>query len=111
MPEPIYTWGFQSSKPRAGGRLITYLIQLGEDGKMSCDCPGWIFKKKGVNRDCKHTRNLKTEAKEVFKVWSDGGVLTLFEEETDSAKDLAGIDRVTRKGPAAEYSRSLDLDD
>jgi hypothetical protein len=29
-------------------------------GDLSCDCPGWTFKREGKARDCKHLRRLRT---------------------------------------------------
>ena len=55
--DPIFVWGMQSSKPRNGGHFITYEVRLNTDGTTSCNCPGWIFKKKTDDRGCKHTRH------------------------------------------------------
>jgi hypothetical protein len=32
----------------------TYTVLIGPDGKISCDCRGWITKKAGHVRTCKH---------------------------------------------------------
>lgn len=47
----------QSSKPRNGGEYIQYEVRLNDDGSVTCNCPGWIFKKKTETRGCKHTRH------------------------------------------------------
>lgn len=30
--------------------------------ELSCSCPGWIFKREGQKRSCKHLRRLAAEA-------------------------------------------------
>lgn len=60
---PVYIWAMQSSVPRNGGEYIQYEVRLNEDGTTSCNCPGWVFKKKTEVRGCKHTRHVEDEAK------------------------------------------------
>ena len=49
----LAAWAFPSS---AGA--TTYETTLETDGTLSCNCPGFIFKKKGQVRGCKHTRQI-----------------------------------------------------
>jgi hypothetical protein len=36
------------------GALYT-VIEV-DDGRFTCDCPGWVFLRRGKPRGCKHTR-------------------------------------------------------
>jgi ATP-dependent DNA ligase len=46
----VRRWSFPSGSSNA-----TYSTVLWEDGSLSCDCPGWRFKRGGQDRSCKHT--------------------------------------------------------
>jgi hypothetical protein len=35
-----------------------YLARVMQDGKLMCDCRGWVVRKVGKARECKHTREL-----------------------------------------------------
>ena len=50
----LAAWAFPSSSGST-----TYETVLEEDGTLSCNCPGFIFKKKGQARGCKHTRQIE----------------------------------------------------
>jgi len=50
----IAAWAFPSSS----GSTI-YETTLDDQGILSCNCPGFIFKKKGQERSCKHTRRIE----------------------------------------------------
>lgn len=50
----LAAWAFPSSS-----NSTTYETTLEEDGTLSCNCPGFIFKKKGQTRGCKHTRQIE----------------------------------------------------
>ena len=50
----IAAWAFPSSS----GSTV-YETTLDEEGDLSCNCPGFIFKKKGQERSCKHTRQIE----------------------------------------------------
>jgi len=47
--EVIYSWGVKSEH-----RAVQYEIILRRNGETSCDCPGWVFKRKDQERGCKH---------------------------------------------------------
>ena len=50
----LAAWAFPSSSGST-----TYETTLDEAGTLSCNCPGFIFKKKGQARGCKHTRQIE----------------------------------------------------
>lgn len=49
----IAAWSFPSS----GGSTV-YEVLLYDDGVLSCNCPGWVYCRKG-ERGCKHTRSIE----------------------------------------------------
>lgn len=50
------SWKFQSSSsPKI------YTTQIGDNGLLSCDCPGWTVKKLGKVRECKHTKKVASD--------------------------------------------------
>ena len=49
----IRAWAFPSSSAST-----TYETTLDEVATLSCNCPGFIFKKAGQTRGCKHTRQV-----------------------------------------------------
>jgi len=100
---PIYTWAMRSSQPRLGGQVITYLVQIDEKGELSCDCPGWIFKKKNKDRSCKHVREVKSEAEEILTAWRNGEQLPTFEKPiTNGTKN--------KKLSEIKYGRLIEFD-
>jgi hypothetical protein len=54
--EPIAAW----TRPSSRG-TVQYEITLWSDGTHSCDCPGWVYARKGQERICKHVRELSRE--------------------------------------------------
>lgn len=51
----LTVWEFPSGSTK--GKVYQTLLYV--DGSTSCDCPGWVFKRKGTQdgaRTCKHTR-------------------------------------------------------
>lgn len=65
---PVWDWEFQSSKPRAGGRYTIYSTLMYRDGCLSCNCPGWTFKKGEETRRCKHTDEVYSESRRYLKL-------------------------------------------
>ena len=49
----VGAWAFPSSSGST-----TYETTLDEVATLSCNCPGFIFKKAGQTRGCKHTRQV-----------------------------------------------------
>lgn len=43
----------------SSNKLGKYYTCLWSDGYLSCDCPGWAFKRKGKDRDCKHCKTAR----------------------------------------------------
>lgn len=39
-----------------GSRPQPYKVVKWNDGSLTCDCPGWVYKKADKPRDCKHVR-------------------------------------------------------
>ncbi len=56
----VAAWAFPSSSGST-----TYETTLDNEGTLSCNCPGFIFKKKGQERGCKHTRQIEPYAERV----------------------------------------------
>jgi hypothetical protein len=76
--EPVYVWAFESSKAR-GGQIIYYETRLLPNGTLSCNCPGWLFKKTGENRSCKHTKRVEGEVAGIMKKFKKGEALPQLE--------------------------------
>lgn len=104
--EPIYIWGLQSSKPRAGGNFITYEVRLEENGQLRCNCPGWIFKKNDAVRGCKHTREVEAEAKDFFKKYRAGEQLPTIMPSQEQTERL----KASRKTEIGTFGRIIDFD-
>lgn len=85
---PIFTWQFSSSKPQ-GGIVTKYRTQLNQNGTLSCDCAGWIIKRYGRPRWCKHCETVQPEVPQIMKDFRDGKELPLIDidpVETGPAK-------------------------
>ena len=50
----LAAWAFPSSSGST-----TYETTLDDEGTLNCNCPGFIFKKKGQARGCRHTRQIE----------------------------------------------------
>jgi len=50
----VQEWQFKSSSSNA-----TYTVKLWDDGRTSCDCRGWRFKREGQERSCKHVAKVE----------------------------------------------------
>lgn len=105
--DPIYTWTFQSSKPRAGGETINYEVRLNDTGILSCNCPGWVFSK--GTKACKHTRDPKVLSvyKKVYKAWKNEEKPVVYNPETVISKDSGDTLVSEWKGP--KFSRLLEI--
>lgn len=44
----------------------TYTLRRLEDGTLTCDCPGWTFKRPGKERRCKHIDLYAVEGPQPF---------------------------------------------
>lgn len=83
--EPVYTWAFQSSRPR-GGTIVTYETRLEEDGVLRCNCMGWIFQRKDSDgnpkpRHCKHLDMVETEVSGIMQRFRAGESLEVLNPE------------------------------
>lgn len=112
--DPVFVWGMQSSKPRNGGHFITYEVRLNDDGSTSCNCPGWIFKKKTDDRGCKHTRHpeVVNNAKDYFERHKRGEQLPTIDPPA-GAQSSATTQPVTptAKDQMQGFGRLIILDD
>ena len=57
----IAAWAFPSSSGST-----TYETTLDDAGTLQCNCPGFIFKKKGQTRGCRHTRQIEPYSSQVL---------------------------------------------
>lgn len=78
----ISAWHRLSSKG-----TTSYEIILWENGELSCNCPGWIYPRDPNRRDCKHTKELKIQAFEIFK----GKSPKVFEEDRSASVSRSEI--------------------
>jgi hypothetical protein len=67
VAETLKAWAEVSSSG-----VTTYEIVLRTDGSMSCDCPGWVFSRRGQPRSCKHVRLHEAEAKILLAQYDKG---------------------------------------
>ena len=51
--------------PSTHGAAI-YETVLYRDGSLSCNCPGWVYPRKGRPRACRHTRDVAPLAAEIM---------------------------------------------
>jgi hypothetical protein len=112
--DPIFVWGMQSSKPRNGGQFITYEVRLNDDGSVSCNCPGWIFKKKTDDRGCKHTRHpeVANNMKDLFERHQRGEQLpTIDPPEGAQSATTPQPTAPTAKDQMKGFGRLVILDD
>ena len=63
----IYAW-FEPSRHGAA----KYEIILKRDGDISCDCPGYIYKRKDKERGCIHIRKYANTATEIMSLYRTG---------------------------------------
>ena len=106
---PVYTWAFKSSIPRAGGKLIDYITQLEEDGSLRCNCPGWVFKKKGQERRCKHTDQVQGEVKEIMRKYKAGETLELVDLGTGTAATAEQLQLRNAAESKITYGRVIEI--
>jgi hypothetical protein len=72
MVEVLKAWAESSSNG-----VTTYEVLVRTDGSMSCDCPGWVYCRRGQPRSCKHVRLHEAEAKILVGQYEKGGVKAL----------------------------------
>lgn len=108
----------QSSRPRNGGQYIQYEVRLNDDGALSCNCPGWIFKKKTETRGCKHTRHpdVQEDAKKFFEMHENGEQLPTIapteEQMVRATNTKAGQKAVVAgKDPMQGFGRFIELEE
>ena len=111
LDEPVFTWAFASSQPR-GGQVINYEARLRSDGTLTCNCPGWVFKRKGTdNRECKHTRRVQDDAKVIMKQFKAGETLPVLDSvgEASTGATGAGVALTKAAAPKVRHGRLIEL--
>lgn len=106
-PTEIFQWQMHSKKEVAGVKA-TYTTVLRSDGSIACNCPGWIFKKKGQSdRSCKHTSLIEDEALGLFKKWKKG------EKLGEVVVEITKVSNAPSHSPAlpsTKYGRVIDIE-
>lgn len=111
---PVMTWCRKSSKaPLVGGATFDYVVQLNQNGTVSCNCPGWRFVKKGQPRGCKHTNSVGEEATRIYTLWKAGDTAALEAYATPQVPEVAspGVPAGTTKKSNSKigYVRYLEI--
>ena len=105
--EALFIWQVRSSRVSKSGKSPLYTVSLYKDGCISCDCPGWMFKRTGKPRGCKHTISLEEEAKQYLKMHKKGEKLPeLILPESVSSSPLSKKEEVS----TIQYGRVLQFD-
>jgi hypothetical protein len=55
-PEVVAAW----ATPSTHGAVV-YETLLYADGRLSCNCPAWVYVRKGRPRGCRHTRAAESQ--------------------------------------------------
>lgn len=85
--EVIYSWGVRSDN-----RAVQYEIILRRNGEVSCDCPGWVFKRKNQERGCKHVNAMFIdEINRIRAMFGAGEPLPTFEVPEPPKKSKAFV--------------------
>jgi len=53
---------------------VNYEVLLHHDGERTCNCPGWIIKRNGKPRSCRHVKQVRSEAEAIFADFQRTGV-------------------------------------
>lgn len=101
----IFQWTFESSQ-NVGGQKAVYSTLLRSNGDLTCNCPGWIFKR-GSDRFCKHTKMVEEEGKKLFKDHKAGKPLP--EMELVGTGNIAQTAN-SKKNDDLKYGRRIILD-
>lgn len=101
----IFQWTFESSQS-VGGQKAVYSTLLRSNGDMTCNCPGWRFKK-GDERICKHTKQVADEGKKLLKDFKAGKELPAM--ELVGAGNIVSTANPKKEGDL-KYGRRIILD-
>lgn len=63
----IHAWAMPSASSDE-----VYETLLRADGSLECPCRGWIFKRHGQERGCKHTREVGAQAQVIHEKYQRG---------------------------------------
>lgn len=83
--EPVKKW---KSDPRESRSGATYITQLNSNGIMSCQCSGWVFKKKNKARICKHIKDIAAD--EGYSLVEQGQYFFVDDKRLKAAKNRWG---------------------
>ncbi len=113
--DKIYGWPVKSQRDLGDGLSAVYTVLLWSSGEMTCDCPGWIFKRGKPGFDgCKHIRKATEEAEKIMKLHKAGQPLPAASDEEGKPSSgalpqvVAGI-QVKEKGSHIKFGRTLYL--
>jgi hypothetical protein len=84
-PAVVAAWATPS---RHGAAVYETLLYA--DGHLSCNCPAWVYARKGRPRGCRHTRAVESQVADLL-----AGRVTMVGGRT------AGSPRPTLRGPTA----------
>ena len=63
----IFGWAEPSSRG-----VTTYETLLHDTGDLTCDCPGWIIKRKNQDRACTHTKKRHADSLPLMELFRAG---------------------------------------
>lgn len=67
-------------------RATQYETILHTNGDVTCNCPGWIYARKGQPRTCKHTQRIEDEAGRLFRAYQNGEIKVQAQTEEPAPK-------------------------
>lgn len=105
--KPIFRWGFKSSRPH-GGQVINYAAQINNDESVSCNCPGWVIKRAGKERGCKHTRLIADQVKDVIKQHKAGVKFEVY-DDADITSGAVVVSAKVASAEAGQFNRVIDI--
>ena len=87
--EVIFAWGVPSDHGSA-----IYEVVLRESGELQCPCPGWVFKRTGKDRTCKHCKRLAGSAATVLSDFVAGRPTVM---PSVQARPMPGLVRIAEQ--------------
>jgi hypothetical protein len=73
------------------GDNVIYSTLLFKDGTTSCNCPGWVFKRKSKDRDCKHCRMIRGEIPVEANLVADSKATGVSVSEVELENMIVGV--------------------
>lgn len=106
--KPIFTWGFKSSQPH-GGQVINYVAQINNDESVSCNCPGWVIKRAGKPRQCKHTRRIDPQVADIIKQHRAGTKFEVYDSPELTSGAVVVSAKAASQVEAGKFNRVVDI--